>query len=128
MSSDMIPGYAAASSTRVLGLVVDVYPRISALLQPVRRSLVGVSHSRSFARLTPLICGSGSASWILRPGYWGARFCRAGIGVVGLSFKPHSDDVRDSPALDVAVQLHGLGAEVVATDPEGIENARSRHP
>src|SRR6218665_1533838 len=73
MSSDMIPGYAAASSTRVLGLVVDVYPRISALLQPVRRSLVGVSHSRSFARLTPLICGSGSASWILRPGYWGAR-------------------------------------------------------
>ena len=36
--------------------------------------------------------------------------------------------MRDSPALDVAVQLKGLGAHVVATDPEGIENARLRHP
>lgn len=50
------------------------------------------------------------------------------VAVLGLSFKPHSDDVRDSPALDVAVQLRGLGADVVATDPEAIENARARHP
>lgn len=50
------------------------------------------------------------------------------VAVLGLSFKPHSDDVRDSPALDVAVQLHGLGARVVATDPQSIENARARHP
>ncbi|WP_022885763.1 UDP-glucose dehydrogenase family protein [Glaciibacter superstes] len=50
------------------------------------------------------------------------------VAVLGLSFKPHSDDVRDSPALDVAVQLYGLGASVVATDPQGIENARGRHP
>lgn len=50
------------------------------------------------------------------------------VAVLGLSFKPHSDDVRDSPALDVAVQLHGLGADVVATDPQAIENARARHP
>ncbi|MCU1442751.1 MAG: UDP-glucose 6-dehydrogenase [Cryobacterium sp.] len=50
------------------------------------------------------------------------------VAVLGLSFKPHSDDVRDSPALDVAVQLRGLGAEVMATDPQAIENARRRHP
>ncbi|RXZ85920.1 UDP-glucose dehydrogenase family protein [Agromyces atrinae] len=50
------------------------------------------------------------------------------IAVLGVAFKPHSDDVRDSPALDVAVRLKGLGARVVATDPEGIENARARHP
>ena len=50
------------------------------------------------------------------------------VAVLGLSFKPHSDDVRDSPALDVAVQLRGLGADVVATDPQAIENARARHP
>ncbi|WP_334149004.1 UDP-glucose dehydrogenase family protein [Microbacterium sp.] len=50
------------------------------------------------------------------------------IVILGVSFKPNSDDVRDSPALDVAVQLKGLGADVVATDPEGIENARRRHP
>ena len=48
--------------------------------------------------------------------------------VLGLSFKPHSDDVRDSPALDVAVTLRGLGADVVATDPEAIEMARAKHP
>ena len=46
--------------------------------------------------------------------------------MLGVTFKPESDDVRDSPALDVAVQLKGLGAEVIATDPEGIENARRR--
>jgi UDPglucose 6-dehydrogenase len=50
------------------------------------------------------------------------------IAVLGLAFKPHSDDVRDSPALDVAVQLRGLGAKVVATDPQAIANARRRHP
>ena len=50
------------------------------------------------------------------------------VAVLGLAFKPDSDDVRDSPALDVAVQLHGLGAHVVATDPEAIENSRARHP
>ncbi|MFF2274759.1 UDP-glucose dehydrogenase family protein [Agromyces sp. NPDC058126] len=53
---------------------------------------------------------------------------RKRIAVLGVTFKPESDDVRDSPALDVAVQLKGLGAEVVATDPEGIDNARARHP
>jgi UDPglucose 6-dehydrogenase len=50
------------------------------------------------------------------------------IAVLGVTFKPESDDVRDSPALDVAVQLKGLGASVVATDPQGIANARMRHP
>ena len=50
------------------------------------------------------------------------------VAVLGLSFKPYSDDVRDSPALEVAVQLRGLGAEVVATDPQAIENSRARHP
>lgn len=50
------------------------------------------------------------------------------IAVLGVTFKPDSDDVRDSPALDVAVQLKGLGARVISTDPQGIENARLRHP
>ncbi len=50
------------------------------------------------------------------------------VAVLGLAFKPDSDDIRDSPALDVAVQLHGLGADVVAWDPEAVENARRVHP
>jgi UDPglucose 6-dehydrogenase len=52
----------------------------------------------------------------------------AKVAALGLSFKPHSDDVRDSPTLDVAVQMRGLGADAVATDPQCIENSRSRHP
>lgn len=50
------------------------------------------------------------------------------VAVLGAAFKPHSDDVRDSPALDVAVRLHGLGARVVVTDPQAIGNARALHP
>ncbi|WP_437582542.1 UDP-glucose dehydrogenase family protein [Paramicrobacterium sp. CJ85] len=50
------------------------------------------------------------------------------VAVLGLAFKPNSDDVRDSPALDVAVRLNGLGANVVATDPQAMKNARQLHP
>ena len=50
------------------------------------------------------------------------------VTVLGAAFKPHSDDVRDSPALDVAVRLHGLGANVTVTDPAAIENAQRVHP
>ena len=50
------------------------------------------------------------------------------ITVLGAAFKPHSDDVRDSPALHAAVRLRGLGAWVTVTDPAAIENARRVHP
>jgi UDPglucose 6-dehydrogenase len=50
------------------------------------------------------------------------------VTVLGAAFKPHSDDIRDSPGLDVAVRLHGLGAKVTVTDPAAIENARRIHP
>lgn len=50
------------------------------------------------------------------------------VAVLGLAFKPDSDDIRDSPALDVAVRLNGLGANVVASDPQAIANSRRMHP
>ena len=50
------------------------------------------------------------------------------IAVLGLAFKPDSDDVRDSPALDVAARLAELGATVLATDPEAIETSRRMRP
>ena len=50
------------------------------------------------------------------------------VAILGLAFKPDSDDVRDSPALDVAVRLKSLGATVLATDPEAIETSRRVHP
>jgi UDPglucose 6-dehydrogenase len=50
------------------------------------------------------------------------------IAVLGATFKPDSDDVRDSPALDIAAQLNAAGAHVVVHDPKGIEPARKRFP
>lgn len=54
----------------------------------------------------------------------GGSIAGARVAVLGLAFKPDSDDVRDSPALDVASRLRALGAEVRATDPEAIETSR----
>lgn len=50
------------------------------------------------------------------------------VVVLGAAFKPNSDDVRDSPALDVANAIHHLGATVFVHDPKAIENARARFP
>ncbi|MEU0412071.1 UDP-glucose/GDP-mannose dehydrogenase family protein [Streptomyces griseorubiginosus] len=50
------------------------------------------------------------------------------IAALGATFKPDSDDVRDSPALAVAAALHGEGADVRLHDPEGMDNARAALP
>lgn len=50
------------------------------------------------------------------------------IAVLGAAYKPDSDDVRDSPALDIAAQIHEAGASVSVHDPKAIENARKRFP
>ena len=50
------------------------------------------------------------------------------IAVLGAAFKPDSDDVRDSPALDIAVQISEAGANVVVHDPKAIANAKKRFP
>jgi UDPglucose 6-dehydrogenase len=50
------------------------------------------------------------------------------VGVLGLAFKPDSDDIRDSPAIDVATALRSLGARVTTYDPAAMDNARRAHP
>ena len=50
------------------------------------------------------------------------------IAVLGAAFKPDSDDVRDSPALDIASQISAAGAHVSVHDPKAIEPARRRFP
>jgi UDPglucose 6-dehydrogenase len=49
------------------------------------------------------------------------------ICVLGVAFKPDSDDIRDSPALDVAATMHRLGAAVTVYDPVALVNARQAH-
>ncbi len=50
------------------------------------------------------------------------------VTVLGAAFKPDSDDVRDSPALDIAVQIAAAGALVTIHDPKAIEPAKKRFP
>lgn len=50
------------------------------------------------------------------------------VAVLGLAFKPDSDDIRDSPALYVAAELSRLGAEVRAHDPRALGPVRRAHP
>ncbi|TFV92693.1 UDP-glucose/GDP-mannose dehydrogenase family protein [Blastococcus sp. CT_GayMR20] len=50
------------------------------------------------------------------------------VAVLGAAFKPDSDDIRDSPALNVAAQLQLQGAVVRVTDPAAVENSRRQWP
>ncbi|WP_426998514.1 UDP-glucose dehydrogenase family protein [Pseudarthrobacter sp. N5] len=50
------------------------------------------------------------------------------VTVLGAAFKPDTDDIRDSPALDVALQLAAAGAHVTVTDPKAINNAWMSYP
>ncbi|MGB5952157.1 MAG: UDP-glucose/GDP-mannose dehydrogenase family protein [Ornithinimicrobium sp.] len=50
------------------------------------------------------------------------------VAVLGAAFKPHSDDVRDSPALSIAGQLHLAGADVSVYDPKAMSNAAEYFP
>jgi UDPglucose 6-dehydrogenase len=58
----------------------------------------------------------------------GGRLTGARVAVWGAAFKPDSDDVRDSPALWIAGQLHLKGADVRVYDPRAAVTARVRFP
>jgi UDPglucose 6-dehydrogenase len=50
------------------------------------------------------------------------------VAILGAAFKPESDDVRDSPALEIAQTLAALGADVVVTDPRALGSAAEKVP
>jgi UDPglucose 6-dehydrogenase len=50
------------------------------------------------------------------------------LGILGLAFKPNTDDVRDSPALAIAAELRRRGARIQAYDPAAMEQARTVLP
>jgi UDPglucose 6-dehydrogenase len=56
----------------------------------------------------------------------GSNACLNGktVGVLGLTFKPNTDDMRDAPALDIVPALQAMGAKVQAYDPEGMDEAK----
>ncbi len=50
------------------------------------------------------------------------------IGIMGLAFKPDTDDLRDAPSLDIAERLLELGARVKAYDPAAMNGCRKQRP
>ena len=50
------------------------------------------------------------------------------VGVLGLTFKPNTDDMRDAPSLDILSALEAAGAQIVAFDPEGMKEAARLMP
>ncbi|MFI0367161.1 UDP-glucose dehydrogenase family protein [Actinomadura sp. 1N219] len=58
----------------------------------------------------------------------GGSFTGRTVGVLGAAFKPNSDDVRDSPALDVAASIRAQGGKVTVYDPQAMSNARRAQP
>jgi UDPglucose 6-dehydrogenase len=58
----------------------------------------------------------------------GGSFGGIRVAVLGAAFKPNSDDIRDSPALDVADSIQRQGAAVTLYDPQAMANARLKHP
>lgn len=50
------------------------------------------------------------------------------IGLLGLAFKPHTDDLREAPAIDIARKLIERGARVKAHDPVAMDRFRAEHP
>jgi UDPglucose 6-dehydrogenase len=58
----------------------------------------------------------------------GGTFLGRRVGVLGAAFKPDSDDIRDSPALDVAEMIQTAGAHVRVHDPRALTAARALRP
>jgi UDPglucose 6-dehydrogenase len=58
----------------------------------------------------------------------GGTFLGRRVAVLGAAFKPDSDDIRDSPALNVAGQIQLQGAQVTVYDPKALDNARRMFP
>jgi UDPglucose 6-dehydrogenase len=58
----------------------------------------------------------------------GGSLAGARVGVLGLAFKPGTDDVRDSPAMAVAAAIADMGATVTAFDPAAMDRARAQCP
>ncbi|MGW4034108.1 UDP-glucose dehydrogenase family protein [Streptomyces sp. NPDC004838] len=65
---------------------------------------------------------------LARDAVGGDSFLGKRVAVLGATFKPDSDDVRDSPALNVAGQIHLQGGLVTVYDPKGMANARELFP
>ena len=100
-----IRGFVARAGELGVGAAVGFLREVDAVNQRARQRAVDLA-----------------AELLDRP-WSGAR-----VAVLGAAFKPHSDDIRDSPALNIAGRLHLHGAHVRVFDPRANDNARRSWP
>ncbi|HWL35153.1 MAG TPA: UDP-glucose/GDP-mannose dehydrogenase family protein [Frankiaceae bacterium] len=94
-----------------------------------RAGELGVDQALSFLREIDAINGRRRERMVeIAREVVGGTFTGKRIAVLGAAFKPNSDDIRDSPALNVAAQLQLQGAVVRVTDPAAVENSRRLWP
>ena len=88
----------------------------------------GAAADRRCRRLADAHCGGGSRGQPARKQSLAARVIAAvggsvagkTIAVLGVTFKPNTDDMREAPALDLIPALQAAGADIRAHDPEGM--------
>ncbi|MGH3389619.1 MAG: UDP-glucose dehydrogenase family protein [Actinomadura sp.] len=94
-----------------------------------RAGELGVDQALSFLREVDAINMRRRARMVdLARELLGGSFEGRTVGVLGAAFKPNSDDIRDSPALDVAVKIRAQHGSVTVYDPQALANARRAHP
>ena len=94
-----------------------------------RAGELGASHALTFLREVDSINMRRRTRMVeLTTAACGGSLLGANVAVLGAAFKPESDDVRDSPALNVAGMLQLNGASVTVYDPRAMENSRRSFP
>jgi UDPglucose 6-dehydrogenase len=94
-----------------------------------RAGELGVDQALSFLREVDAINMRRRARMVdLAAELVGGSFGGMRVAVLGAAFKPNSDDIRDSPALDVGATIQRRGAAVTVYDPVAMDNARVKYP
>jgi UDPglucose 6-dehydrogenase len=94
-----------------------------------RASALGVAAVDDWMRLVDTVnLGQRGRAVSLAAELCGGNLAGRSLTVLGASFKPDTDDIRDSPALDVADRLAASGAHVTVTDPKAVNHAWRRYP
>jgi UDPglucose 6-dehydrogenase len=93
-----------------------------------RAGELGVDQALSFLREVDAINGRRRMRMVDLARELAGTFIDARVAVLGAAFKPNSDDIRDSPALDVANQIRLQGATVTVYDPAALPNSRVNYP
>jgi len=94
-----------------------------------RAAELGVSDAAEFLRQIDVINDHSRVRAVeLARDSVGGSFAGTSVAVLGAAFKPDSDDIRDSPALDIAIAISSEGGDVRVHDPRALVNVAKRYP